>query len=92
MWLLIVVVAVVVLLLVFLLMTYNGLIGKRNQVSNAWSQIDVQLKRRHDLVPNLVNAVKGYMAHEQLAIDKTLRIASAERHAPRAFARIPMFR
>jgi len=77
MWLLIVVVAVVVLLLVFLLMTYNGLIGKRNQVSNAWSQIDVQLKRRHDLVPNLVNAVKGYMAHEQLAIDKVTQARQA---------------
>jgi LemA protein len=43
---------------------YNGLIGLRNQVKNAWSQIDVQLKRRHDLIPNLVETVKGYAKHE----------------------------
>jgi LemA protein len=44
---------------------YNGLVGLRNQVANAWAQIDVQLKRRHDLIPNLVGAVKGYMQHER---------------------------
>ena len=44
---------------------YNGLIGKRNRVDEAYSQIDVQLKRRHDLIPNLVAAVKGYMSFEQ---------------------------
>jgi len=44
---------------------YNSLVGRRNQVDNAWSQIDVQLKRRHDLIPNLVEAVKGYMGFEQ---------------------------
>jgi len=44
---------------------YNSLIGLRNQVANAWSQIDVQLKRRHDLIPNLVETVKGYMRHER---------------------------
>jgi LemA protein len=44
---------------------YNGLVWLRNQVRNAWAQIDVQLKRRHDLIPNLVEAVKGYMAHER---------------------------
>src|SRR3954470_22030 len=49
---------------------YNGLVGKRNRVQNAWSQIDVQLKRRHDLIPNLVNAVKGYMAHEREILDR----------------------
>ena len=43
---------------------YNSLVAKRNRVANSWAQIDVQLKRRHDLIPNLVNAVKGYMAHE----------------------------
>ena len=50
--------------------TYNGLVGKRNRVQNAWAQIDVQLKRRHDLIPNLVNAVKGYMAHEREVLDR----------------------
>ncbi|HZO27274.1 MAG TPA: LemA family protein [Chloroflexota bacterium] len=49
---------------------YNGLVGLRNRVRNAWSQIDVQLKRRHDLVPNLVNAVKGIMAHERAVLDR----------------------
>jgi LemA protein len=44
---------------------YNGLIGLRNQVRNAWAQIDVQLKRRHDLIPNLVAAVQGYLRHER---------------------------
>ncbi len=44
---------------------YNSLVGLRNQVKNAWSQIDVQLKRRHDLIPNLVETAKGYMQHEQ---------------------------
>jgi LemA protein len=49
---------------------YNGLVGQRSQVQNAWSQIDVQLKRRHDLVPNLVNSVKGYMAHEREILER----------------------
>ena len=44
---------------------YNGLVSLKNQVVNAWKQIDVQLKRRHDLIPNLVNAVKGAMEHER---------------------------
>jgi LemA protein len=49
---------------------YNGLVGKRNRVQNAWSQIDVQLKRRHDLIPNLVNSVKGYMTHEREILER----------------------
>ncbi|WP_026910686.1 LemA family protein [Patulibacter minatonensis] len=63
----VVIVVVVVLVLVGLAwaLVYNGLIGARNRVDEAWSGIDVQLKRRHDLVPNLVAAVKGYAAHEQ---------------------------
>ena len=52
------------ILLLFILM-YNRLVGLRNQTENAWSQIDVQLKRRYDLIPNLVEAVKGYMKHEK---------------------------
>ena len=55
---------VVVLALIFAGM-YNGLVRMRNQVKNAWAQIDVQLKRRHDLIPNLVATVKGYAAHER---------------------------
>jgi LemA protein len=61
----IVIVVLVVLLLLFFWLGYNGLVRRRNQVENAWSQIDVQLERRHDLIPNLVETVKGYAAHER---------------------------
>ncbi len=50
--------------LMFFVALYNGLVGLRNRVKNSWSQIDVQLKRRHDLIPNLVETAKGYMKHE----------------------------
>src|SRR5512137_2896136 len=66
---LIVVAVVVVLLVVWLFATYNGLVRLRNQTKNAWSQIDVQLKRRHDLIPNLVETVKGYPAHERQTLE-----------------------
>ena len=49
---------------------YNGLVALRNQVASAWAQIDVQLKRRHDLIPNLVEAVRGYMQHERDLFDR----------------------
>ncbi|MBI4286457.1 MAG: LemA family protein [Chloroflexi bacterium] len=70
---------VVVLLLIFVAL-YNGLVGMRNQCRNAWAQIDVQLKRRHDLIPNLVETVKGYMQHERQtleAVTKARNIAQA---------------
>jgi LemA protein len=56
---------VVLVLLFWVIGMYNGLVRLRNQVRNAWSQIDVQLKRRHDLIPNLVEVVKDYMSYEQ---------------------------
>jgi len=56
---------VVVLLVAWVIGTFNGLVRRRNQVRNAWSQIDVQLQRRHDLIPNLVETVKGFAAHER---------------------------
>ena len=62
---LIVIVALVVIVGLILLTLYNGLVRSRNRVDEAWSGIDVQLKRRHDLIPNLVEAVKGYAAHEK---------------------------
>ncbi|HXJ48129.1 MAG TPA: LemA family protein, partial [Candidatus Acidoferrum sp.] len=61
-----VVVAVIVILVVgWLVLTYNGLVTARNRTQEAWSEIDVELKRRHDLIPNLVNTVQGYMGHER---------------------------
>jgi LemA protein len=62
---LIIVIAVVVLLLLYVIVTYNGLVKLRNRIQNAWAQIDVQLRRRYDLIPNLVETVKGYAAHEK---------------------------
>src|SRR5437868_15354797 len=56
---------VVVLIVLWLVFTYNGLISARNRTQEAWSEIDVELKRRHDLIPNLVNTVQGYMGHER---------------------------
>lgn len=62
-------------LLVFLwaAASYNGLVGLRNQTQNAWSQIDVQLKRRHDLIPNLVESVKGYAGHEKSTLEGVIK-------------------
>lgn len=76
-WVVVGVVVVLALVGLFVILTYNGLIGKRNQVQNAWSQIDVQLKRRHDLIPNLVNAVKGYLDHEREVLDRVTTARSA---------------
>jgi LemA protein len=61
----IIIAVVVVLLILFVIVTYNGLVRTRNRIDNAKSQIDVQLKRRHDLIPNLIETVKGYAAHEK---------------------------
>ena len=55
---------------------YNALVGLRNQVKNAWSQIDVQLKRRHDLIPNLVETARGYMKHERETFENVTRARS----------------
>src|SRR6186997_3103350 len=62
---LIIVIAVIVLIVVFVIGLYNGLVQRRLRIDEAFAQIEVQLKRRHDLIPNLVNAVKGYMGFEQ---------------------------
>lgn len=66
-WILI---AVVVLLALYVVLTYNRLVRTRNRIDNAFSQIDVQLKRRHDLIPNLVETVKGYAAHEKSTFEE----------------------
>ncbi len=72
-----IVLAVVVLLAVFGVVIYNGLIKRRNQVENAWAQIDVQLKRRVDLIPNLVETVKAYASHEKETLDAVITARNA---------------
>jgi LemA protein len=66
------IVAVVVIIALFGVGIYNRLVQLRQLVKNAWAQIDVQLKRRHDLIPNLVNTVKGYAAHEKGTLDAVI--------------------
>ncbi|MDQ6859163.1 MAG: LemA family protein [Chloroflexota bacterium] len=66
----IVLIVIVVILVLFLMTTYNRLVTLRQRVKEAWSDIDIQLKRRHDLIPNLVETVKGYAAHERGTFDE----------------------
>ena len=73
---LIVVLVIAVLIVLILGGIYNSLIQLRNQVENAWSQIDVQLKRRHDLIPNLVETAKGYMKHERETLEDITKARS----------------
>ncbi len=73
----IVLIVIVVVIALFAILTYNGLITKRNRVDEAVGQIEVQLKRRHDLIPNLVNAVKGYMDFEQEVLTKVTEARAA---------------
>lgn len=61
------------LAIAYLIVTYNTLIRLRQRVHNAWSQMDVQLKRRYDLIPNMINAVKGYAQHEKETLDKVTK-------------------
>ncbi|HSA59288.1 MAG TPA: LemA family protein [bacterium] len=65
--------AIPVLFILWVIMAYNGLVAWRNQVKNAWSQIDVQLKRRYDLIPNLVETVKGYAKHERETLENVIK-------------------
>ena len=76
-WVLIVAIVVIVLLGLWVVLLYNGLIRKRNRVDNAWAQVEVQLKRRHDLVPNLVATVQGYAAHERGTFDSVTQARAA---------------
>lgn len=74
---LIVIVVVVLLLLVWAMSAYNGLVTRRNRVENAWATIDVQLKRRYDLIPNLVETVKGYAKHEREVLNSVTAARAA---------------
>lgn len=69
--------AVVVVAVIFVVGIYNSLVGLRNQVKNGWSQIDVQLKRRYDLIPNLIETVKGYVKHEQQTLENITKARAA---------------
>ena len=78
---LIVIVVIIVLLLLGLMVSYNRFVSQRNAVQNAWADVDTELKRRYDLVPNLVNTVQGYAAHERGVFEEVARTRSAAQSA-----------
>lgn len=77
---------IVAVLVILFLILYNGLVRLRNQVKNAWAQIDVQLKRRHDLIPNLVETVKGYMKFERETLEAVTKARNIAQQASSAGA------
>ena len=79
-WVIVVVVAAVLLGLLFVLL-YNRLVRLRNRSENAWAQVEVQLKRRHDLIPNLVETVKGYAGHERATLDSVTEARTSAQQA-----------
>ncbi len=72
-----IILGVILVVIIWVVAIYNGLITLRNQTTNGWKQIDVQLKRRHDLIPNLVNTVKGQMQFEQETLEKVIQARNA---------------
>ena len=68
-----IIVILVIVVIGYVVITYNGLVSMRNRIENAWAQIDVQLKRRYDLIPNLVETVKGYASHERETLEAVVR-------------------
>src|SRR6187200_1714185 len=76
-----IVIGIVVVLLIAAVVLYNRLVSLRNRVENAWAQVDVQLKRRYDLIPNLVETVKGYAAHEKETFESVTRARAAAQQA-----------
>ena len=71
------IIVILVILVLWAVLSFNGLVGKRNRAQEAWSDIDVQLKRRYDLIPNLVNTVKGYATHESTAVENVTKARAA---------------
>ena len=80
-WVVIIIVAVLALLLLLLVYLYNKLVRLRNRTQNAWAQVNVQLRRRYDLIPNLVESVKGYAAHERGTFEEVTRARTAAQEA-----------
>ncbi len=80
-WVVIVVVAIVVLLALSLVAMFNRLVRLRNRAENAWAQVDVQLRKRYDLIPNLVETVKGYAAHERETFEAVTQARTAAQQA-----------
>jgi LemA protein len=76
-WTILIIIGLIVLVAIILVAVYNGLVQARNKCDEAWSGIDVQLKRRHDLIPNLVETVKGYAAHEQATFENVTAARTA---------------
>jgi len=70
-------IGIIVLVIAWLIFTYNALISLRNRMKEAWADIDVQLKRRHDLIPNLIETVKGYMTHERGVLENVTKARAA---------------
>jgi LemA protein len=83
-----IIIGIIVLLALYLTFSYNSLVRMRNSVENAWRQIDVQLKRRHDLIPNLVEAVKGYMEFERETLTQVVEARNRAVAAPSQDARL----
>src|SRR3954464_13310268 len=81
--------AVIVAILVWAVTIYNGLVALRNRFRNAFAQIDVQLKRRYDLIPNLVEIAKGYLKHERETLEAVIRARTGAVAAPRAAGPAP---
>ena len=72
-----IIVAIIAIVVLWLIFTYNGFVRLRNRMKEAWADIDVQLKRRHNLIPNLIESVKGYMAHEKGVLEEVTRARTA---------------
>lgn len=86
---LLIAIGVVVLLIVICISIYNGLVGRRNEAKNAWSQIDVQLKRRYDLIPNLVEVARKYVQHERDTLEAVIAARNGAKSASEAAALKP---
>jgi LemA protein len=89
MWIAISVLVLVGLIALFTIGTYNGLVTRRNRFKNAFAQIDVQLKRRYDLIPNLVETAKGYLKHERETLEAVIAARNAAQTAAQNAARAP---